>query len=127
MIEMNTQVLVFVIYVFVIVCMSIVTWVTVRKGEKHTDSLVSLTKLFSIISTDLKVIIVKLEEYERQGERSTDIHKEMIAQSLKSISDRMEKLEKSNLSTLLSLDNDINRLYLHCSKKIERETGTRGI
>jgi hypothetical protein len=105
--------------------MSIITWYTLQKGNRQTETLISLTKSFTTISIDLKVILTKIDEYERQNERGLDLQKDMIALSLKGISDRMEKLEKSTSGIIASLDSDINKLYLYCSKKIERDNANR--
>lgn len=118
---MDIQTIIFIVYIIIVVCMALLTWYTVKKGDKQTDSILSLTQSFSSISSDLKVIITKIDDYEKQSEKTIELQKELTISALKNISDRMEKLEKSTNNSITSLDNDINKLYSYCSRKIERD------
>jgi Na+/phosphate symporter len=125
--EMFVETLVLFLFIFCVLCLAVVTWFTLKKGERQTESMIALTKSFLTIGSDLRVIVTMLEEYERQTERNAELQKDMIRTALKSLTDRMEKLEKSSSQILSALDNDINRLYLYCSKKIERESKSRRV
>jgi len=118
-------ILVVITYIVVFICMAVGTWIIVRRSNKQTDTLIAILNSFSSIDKDLGIITTKLENYDKHNEKSNDTQKTVIIESLKNISDRMEKLEKTTTSQVSKLDNDINRLYMYCSGRFVRDNMTK--
>ena len=118
-------ILVVITYIVVFICMAVGTWIIVRRSNKQTDTLIGILNSFSSIDKDLGIITTKLENYDKHNEKSNDTQKTVIIESLKNISDRMEKLEKTTTSQVSKLDNDINRLYMYCSGRFVRDNMTK--
>jgi DNA-binding transcriptional MerR regulator len=105
----------------VILCLALITWIIVKKVDKQTDALINIVKAFSDISIDLEVIKTRIEDYSEEVDRNSDNQLNIITASLKTLSDRIDKLEKANMICLSKLDNDVNRLWGHCARKMERD------
>lgn len=106
----------------IVLCLGIISITVMRKLGTQTDTLINIMSSFAGINTNLKVIITKLEDYDKNTSKRAEGQKEIIIVSLKNVSDRMEKLENGNKGQIAKMDNDLNRLYMHCSRKIERDS-----
>lgn len=120
---MSSQLIIVIIYIFILLSLAGVSLFVVRRVDKQADALINIASSFSNISKDLKIISKRLEDYDKHNERQNDAHKELITIALKNVSDRMEKLEKSSGNHLTKMDNDVCKLFMYCSRKIERDSG----
>jgi predicted PurR-regulated permease PerM len=112
------------LYGFIVICLSLLSFVIIKNMKKQTETITNIMTSYSDITLELKSLISKLDNYEKDIFKRGEGQKELVTSALKHISDRMEKLENSNKNTLSKLDTDINRLYMYCSRKIERENTT---
>ena len=110
------------IIITVIMVMAFLTIKAFRKAAKNVDNIILISNLFTTINQNLTIIITKLEDFDRSRHDDSIAYKEVQINTIRNITERLDNLEHNTSELLNKMDHDINTLYMHCSKKIERDT-----
>jgi gas vesicle protein len=97
------------------------SFVIARRVNKQVDILIQILDSFSGIDSNIKILISKLESYDKMSRNLGDKNSDIVKSSLKNISDRVEKLENTIGSKLDGLSKDINNLSNDFKNKVERK------